>query len=575
MRLHSPEFQKRLERLVKAEVKRSPALRKQRRQAPKRRDQRAVAGVFRGLISLGAWTLVFSSTMSTGHLLTGLAALALWNLAWVLIRAGTLRATFYGDAQIMVLLAYPISDEALWKWQAQKYFRRSLFTLVDQILGLAAIALALKFNGRQWLAVLPLAVLSWAAVQSLAALCVTRLPAGVYTVPAAFMTVGVVFLVYGIRLFGSEALEMLDRAGPTLVTYLPTGWPIAVLGLLDRSESWVAAILLVPTGLTLWTWPDSWRRLRAAFRFFEHVRPVPSDVLPPGEPEAAGKTETEERQPGEQTRARVGPSEIEEVILTRRFLAVAAWDQSGAVERWLWRWLTPRERALCDFAHPAGLRITKPWLKIFRNLAIGLAAGYVAGRVKSETDFMVWIATGVVTGIQALASLNSGRTFRAVLVGGEAIPIHATLGIGFRETARLSTKCAVAQAPGFFVLTLAWGMLIALLGGWSPAAAIVTAFKMAGLSCAAKWLLVVFRFSGGSSDTKEIRPRNIGPMFIIVGMAIFFLLAGGAAVVVPDVFGGWVCWVLAVADAYLLLRFYGWWFNRNKFDLASRIVRRG
>lgn len=48
---------------------------------------------------------------------------------------------------------------------------------------------------------------------------------------------------------------------------------------------------------------------------------------------------------------------------------------------------------------------------------------------------------------------------------------------------------------------------------------------------------------------------------------IVFLVLGGTSLFLPDPGWAWLQCLLAILDAYALYRFYGWFYNANRFDL--------
>jgi hypothetical protein len=263
-------------------------------------------------------------------------------------------------------------------------------------------------------------------------------------------------------------------------------------------------------------------------------------------------------------------TEIEELILSRKFLAFIPWEKRGRFEHWLWHWLTPREKTLSGFAFPKGFTITAAWLKLARNICVALVAGYAANRISPALAIWVFGAGLLFTGPHACGQfLFTGIAFRLIAVGGIRIPIHAGLGIGYGELARFQLKCCVVQFPPFLLAATAWSVAVARLKGYSWQFGIIFGFKVAVLMIAFRLLFTLIGFSSATNDTTGLRPRRIIFIVTFLGLGLAFVGLGLAGLLAPQQPIAWLLWLLALLDAWLLFSIYGWNYNHNRFDLMS------
>jgi len=565
MRLHSPAFQKRLRRKVKAAITESAALKKEYRQARKYRRRYSLNWFGRGALSVGLGILVYNIAGLTNHPVTALAAIAIWMFGWIFFRAQSLWTLLHANRDIMALRLLPISDAAIFRWQIQKFGQKSIYSLFDLMAGLGGLVLFLDLPPSAWLAVPLIAAIGWVTLLALAALCVFFVPRKARQIIASGFIIGGFFSLYLSRFVARPILEFIDRFGPDLISFLPTGWPVSLFQLLPPNPRWSALVALLPIALTIWSLTYSIRRLRNGFRFEEQLLPVAPDIIPTSETEASGTMP-----PANQHQVHLGLTAIEELIQSRKFLEPVSWQNRGWFERWLWGWLDARERVLSEFAFPRGYAITIPWRNTFRNLVVAVAAAFAAGL--ASPTLKIWILGFglLVTSAQALAQmLGSGNSFRSIFCSGVNIPIYAGFGIGYRELARLLIKCSIVQLPLFIPFVMVWSVLIEQLYDVPWQAGIVFGFKGSILLFAARFILITFRFSGSTNDSSRFRSRSFFLMFLVVSLVFAFLGLGGAGLFVPDAMAAWMMWALAVLDAYLLFRLYGRLYNANRFDLMS------
>jgi hypothetical protein len=565
MKLHSPAFEQALRRGINRAVRSSPELKRERRLAKRQRRASRLAWLVYLAYLWFAGLAVYAAASKSGHVATGLAVINLLMLGSLHLLAQALWKRLHGSSDNAALVLLPIPRERWFRWQWQKFLRQSLLMLFVLLAGFGALAGLLVFPPWKWAAALLVALVAWAVVLALTAFCTARLIRG----PLAAITSGLILVGFA-TLFGRQlvlpvVLRALDQAAPALNLFLPTGWPVSLFQPLAAGGPGWFLLLLVPVGVVLWTIRDSWQRLYDGFHYQEVILPEFADLAPEA---AAGNLPADKP-------VQLGPTAIEEIIQSRTFLAPPAWPQRGRLELWLWRWFSPRERALAEFVFPNGYAITARWLRIVKVFAVMMAIALVAGLVSPVPQMWTLVIGMVITGFLTLGQMvNHGRAFHLLRFGGVNVPMHAGYGIGFTELSRLLTKCALLQLPLLLVFAPAAGVTAALIAGLPPVTGWVFGLKAGGLLFASRFIFATLAFSAGTNDTSRFRFRSILLLATIVLVALLFAGLGGCGLFLQQQpVAAWLCCLGAVLDAYALVWIYRWFQQHGRFDLMS-VVRR-
>lgn len=575
MKLHSPGFERRLKRGARRTVRQSPTLRKQARQGRRARHYSLLLLVRPGLAALLAG-ITWWVADRTNNLAITLACINLWMFVWLCVRVRGVLTCLYAHPDLATLSLLPIETTAVFRWQLQKFFRAASLSLLDLVAALSVVGIWREFSLAMWLGAGLVALLAWATFLAAVLLCAARWPGLPYGVVP-----GLAFLIGLACFFGREfivhyLLAFLNWCAPELNFLLPTGWPLALLqGALERPPQYLLLLVLLPIGGILWTLKDSLARLRASYVFSEVTVEPPADLIPGAtgetEPVPGALTETEPPR-------HLGTTAIEEIISSRQCFIAPNWQETGRLEQWLWRGLTPREQALTEFVFPDGFHITKAWRKIFRNLLIALlvtlAFSFVAPVLRA------WIlGLGVfVTFCQALALiLGTGSAFHPVSCSGVNIPHYAAYAIGFRELATLLFKCSFVQAPLFIAFITMLVVPIAYFTELPIRTGIQLGLQAGGVLFSLRFVSITFAFSSGTNDSSKVTFRSLFLLFTIIGFGLVFLGLGAAGMIVlattefslPNLLISWALTASAILLAYTTFRVYGWFYHANRFDLMS------
>jgi hypothetical protein len=570
VKLHSPAFEKSLRRRVKITVRGSPQLRREYRAAKKavRRHLR-VDRFIRPIASLALGFFVGFITQATGHPLIGLAIISFWGLiTWSLLAQNILTLLYQAD-DIPALAFLPVSEIFIFRWEMQKFFRQNaLPSLLDQIAGFGALALYLHFSWAQWILAMVLAVFAWLLLLALALFCAVWFPRLKYTIISSCLMIFVGLGAYSVcRGMGPVALHFMDGITPSLNVILPTGWVPSLFQLFLSDGSKLVTILIIPIALMLSTVRNSIELLRSRLQLREYLAPEATDQVP----EAADRVPEKDISSGaareEAARVtRLGITAIEEIIQSRQFLLPVR--SSGWVENHLWNWLTPRERSVAEFAFPSGYPITKPWLKIFRNSLLAVLLGFACGQVNQTLGVCTFVFGLIITACQILGQVwTNGAAFESFLNNGINLQRYVLYPVTFTDLSRTLFKSSVIQLPFLTLYTVACLLLFDYLNAIPLTFCLVIGLKAGPLVFASRFITIALAFSSGTNDSARWRFRNFALVFLFIGGAITFVGLGGTGLFISNTLLGWLLWLAALLDAYVVLRIYGWFYHANCFDL--------
>jgi hypothetical protein len=425
VKLHSPQFEKSLCRAVKQAIRRSPDLKREFRRAGKHRGTRLPNWVGFLFFTFFALFLPWTAVGLTDLAASGLAVLNLLAAYAALLSASALWVRLEASKDLAPLFLLPIDDSAIFRWEIQQALKGQLLSLLLLLGGLAGIAFNLDFSLAKDLALIPIGLLAWLAQLAVVVLLAARMPRsfGGYLIIGGFLFLPFVIVTWGA--FGPIFITLFKRCVPTLNIFLPASWPLSLLQLLLPNPQWAALALLLPMAILFCTVPSSLRLLRCGFGFKERPLLFGPDSFPDLIPAVApGVLSVDGAIPNlPDSRGHLGETAIADIILSPQFLAPPAWSSSGPIERWFWRLLNSREKALAELVFSAGVRLSASWLSIFRMMLVVAAAGLLAGLASDTAKYwIVGIGFGIATIRVLVAFLGTGGAFTPVASRG--VNIH-------------------------------------------------------------------------------------------------------------------------------------------------------
>ena len=581
MKLHSPEFENTLRIGIEDALRRAPELCEnnggKETSAGWRQFRTRLNRLFAVIFPV---LLVTVFARETREIDAALEALTLWTIAMVCGYASALVRMPWQSSDIVALRLLPAEESDIFRWEWDKLLFLHLFLAADLAGGFIAMGVVLDFTALQWLGALVVLPIATAYFLALAALGAARWPAFPYS--------GIAGGLFGFPFLGGfvaqvwlhlPVLHFITQAAPVVNVLSPTGWPLMLMHLFAGEHSWAALAALVPVAVVLSTWKNSARIIAARF---EHVEPIAEpapDLLPTEDEDGAIASPFPDRE----FNAAVGVTEIEEGLLSGRFLARPEWAR-GRLARLLWSWFDAREKTMAEFAFPNGLDLTRPWKTVARNFLITAILG-VAATFVGPGPAMIFFGIGLFIVYIHVINLFSmtGSLFQEVANGGVTIPLHAVYPMSYRGLSRFVLKCSAVQWPFITLLLLATALALTPLTHWPPGTSIIAALGISVLLWGARLYLLVFAFSGCTNDTARLSFRSAGLMalFLFFGLSFLLLcafalcsvLAGQLEKAVGAIGPLMVLWSLpALLNAYLFFRIYGWYYNHCRFD-AMRVPK--
>ena len=561
MKLHSPAFEKRLRRTVKATIRRSPELRREVRRT-NRAQHYSARPLFRlGISGLAAW-LTWIIASKTGHPNTALVFIGIWLFAWIPIHVQSLAHQLYASPDLAALSLLPVEGTMVFRRQLQKFLRGAIWLLVDASAMLVASALFAQIPFLQWIAIIPIVVLAWLTALALVGLAMAYLPWLPYPLITTACTLAAFVLFVAHSFVGPALLVGLDAAAGTLRLILPTAWPASLFQLLQPNSTWHELLFLIPSVALIFTLRQTLARVAANYEFSEPLQDEAPDIFP----DKGGVISTSDPDSPQ----RVGLTTIEGFIQTREFLAAPSWPKHGWLEARLWQWLSSRERKLAEFAFPQSIEISKAWKKVFQHLAIGLAVGFALGWVSPALSFWVMCGAMLFPAFRVLACFyTNGRAFSPMFCSGVNIQLYAVYPIGYRDLSRVLFKYSLVQLPLLMGFLIVCGLVVAYLARWQFPMGAVLGFKAAFLLAAMRFIFVALAFSSGTNDSTRLRFRTFVLIGVILVVGAVFLGLGIAGLFVPQPIVATGLWLGAILNAWLLWRIYGLFYDANRFDLMN------
>jgi len=565
MKLHSPVFEKSLKRQCKAAVRKSPELRREysriKRHARFRR-QYSILKLVRPTFSFVFGCMVFAVAQQTRHPTAALALIALLAFVFATYRARNLLDQLYAAPDLASLMLLPITEPEIFRWEFQKVLYRTVWSWIDIGVAFGGLGVYFGFSAMQYGLLVVLSIAVWMAVVALAVLGAAFFPRFPYRAVSGAIIVVLWFTLVN-QWFRAEMVAFLQAYGHPLAMLLPTGWAVSLFNLLTPPVDWLHLLLIAPVAVLVGSLRFSIARLKRDYQYHEPILPEAPDILPGADGEEIQGFPNDAIGPGARR------IDVEELVVSRKFLAPVQWQLRGWLEKILWKWFSERDRVLVEFAFANGIEILKPWRKILITM---LSASLLSGAVSllSSMIALCILYFGLfVAFCQVLPQLSGVRCFRAIPSSGIAMPLHSVYPVGYWEVARLLVKRSVVQIPFLFAAAVAGSLIMAYVAHWSMMSALFFGVKIGGVLFAATFIFVTFGFSSGTNDT-QLRWRTL-PFILtmvacgVVGMGL--ALAAFLPVEVSGALASWICWALLMLDAYAFFAIYGYFYNRNTFDL--------
>jgi hypothetical protein len=555
MTLRWRTLEKAVRQRVRAEIRASPALRREYKRVGKRPGRETDEWIWRGVLTVALAILVAAAANRGVPLAGQLGLVTCWCVGWTLYSASLLGEHLYSH-DALVLAVLPVLPAEAFGEGWKRFCLGTWWTTVDVCVGFGVICALTHAGPPAWIAALLAVPLNWLGTLALAGGLRAYWPRA----PYALGYQSLLCLLFGIAVGGERLapfwIEVLDKLTPALDWVPPFGWiNFAVRGVMVGQLSGLCVLPAV-FGVLLLALRFAQSRLAAGYGLEELVADAWATPPWPEPPD-------EEAAPAE-TPDGIAPAPVGIALPAGGLLAGGDLARRGWLERLVFRWLTPRERTLAEFMSGGQLGWTRALWTGTACVALASLAGATLGRT-GQAIFLVglFIALNV-----AVPVLGSGfAAFSSVFHSGAHTPLYAGLPIGYSELSRLLLKVNLLRIAAFTPVALAAGWMSTWIFRPAVANGVELAFRLLVVLLCWQPTLAALRFSAGTNDTRRgfWRTLKLVALFIPLGLLIFGL--GAACLFVPTL--GWAALsALGTAVASLgVFVLYGWLYNRNVFDL--------
>lgn len=542
MRLGWPAFEKKSRELIRHELAASPAqLSIYKRNRSKKGRQLAPWLQRIGLTYL--LLAIFASMLTSRSLELGLTVFTLWMLGSAFRRAQQWFEFFYASPEIPALHLLPLHDDQVFSVQWRKFSRAALWLLPEFLLGFfilwfnrsipfhwfaftailqAALVFALGLHFAAWLSFLPLGFL-----------------AGLFKAIALAM------------LFLANWIQYSDWLFRFFFLTSPPGWANYLLRAQTNATDLTALLLLIPIAAILYSALYSFYRLRNFYSLDEiefdiRLQTTPHPISP---------------QSDDQDSRRLGPTEIEDNVRDRFFLQSLQWENAGWMERWVARFLNPREKVVAEFlvAENPGWSLAFNWSFVLFGIAITAVSLLTSG--------LTIFFPGILLLVTAFPFFQ-GNAWRGLSLhgfGGGYSGSYAYYPISFDEITRVLLKANLARSiPGLpLVLTFV------LYAGWKADIPFPLTLTIAGKVFACMLATIPIGLVMPISSTTNDTSRMPGIWVVMLLVAALVVLPLGIILFLSSSFLWAVISITGISlSSFTFYRLYRWSFKKGKFDLV-------
>ncbi len=560
MNLRDRRFERSVRRRVHRGIKASPAQRREYQRTRSNRRYDTPQSLLRGLASalLGISLAKLGEHQASLDAMLGLVAI--WCAGFAVHYANRLRFHLYGAPSILVLALQPIGDEAIFVHQWRAFVRTCLWLLVDLAAALAVVCTFAQASLLQWLTAIPCALALWMSVVSIATLFVRLRPGANFSALSSALFLLILTTVIAGFYLPETTARLLNGASGPFFTIPPFGWICYVIREAVLGTSLLPLLLLLPVALLAPALHHARKRLSANYRLFatddsddfgDHDAEA-EPALP--EPADAGMNSS--------APSAVDPEQARWVAESWR-RPTSPWAHPQILERWLNRFLSPRERDLAEFL-TAG---HTDWTANLRRGSILVAAALMAALTLGPSG--LWLSYlglyfAATNAVPLLGTPCVGLSM--VQMAGTSFPAYAGLPVGFREMSRFLLKVGFVRLLAFAPVALVASTAIGHLNshGWSTGL-LFGAKSMALLLC---WqpIVVALQFSVGTNDTRGPLGRSL-KLFATFGPLLVGLIGTTAGTFFAPLPASLASLAATAVLSWAVFRLYARFYNRNAFDL--------
>jgi hypothetical protein len=551
--LSSRALESRLRAAHRRELERSPELRREFKRNRKTASSAFARGARHLLMPL-FWAFIFYGTIQRQLDVQWAAGIvALWAAGTALKWGHEWFQQFYASDSLIVLNILPLNDRQIFQFQLRRYLAGAGWIAWELLLGYGVLCLVRSGQSPPIAAFVIAAIVQAALVLALAlhaASYLHMLPLG--TLAGLVRMTAIVLLILGV-----QGLEITKTLVTATEFFLPTGWTNYVL--LQSSRDWSILALAVPIAAIIYLSRYSFARLRSYYSLegFEIL---------PGAPGSTGDDE-DELTAAAAAFHRAGPTEIEDRVRARHFLEGVDWNLGGALEKFIARFLSPRERVVTEFlvAHDPGWTRSLKW-----SFWVWLIACVVVLSFGQFGGTIVFFAAYVLAAASLPVFGGEWKAMRQTPTGGVFLPGYCLYPVAFNEIARILLKVNLVRICAASPFVISFAALAAYKLQHSPTVGAIIGIKLVCVLVSVQPLFLLVPISSTTNATS----RMTAIWFLIFAPVLLIMIAAIVSVFITGTFLGVVaaCTVLLLL-ASLLFAVYRRAYRKGRFDLLSERTR--
>lgn len=563
MSVRSPRLEKALRLRLKQRLAKSGLTRKSR-QSLRYKRLTTPAGV--PIVFFGAmFALLLFAKAPHLRPMMDLTALVLTvaGLAW----EGVLSNTLYAHNVLRVFWQYPATEREVFAFQWRKACRLAL--LLACLMGtLAAIICLCRSTPAIAAAALVWGFAQAAVLLATGCLLSAYLPsfrrANLFFILAALFGLGCAFAP------PAWVHALTGNLGYWVELATPAGWVNYVFEHGVVRGDWMSFTLLAPIAVFLASLPYARRRMEKQYLPFllpeEILARFPQPV--PRQPAAPEETSA----PDQPTAPVPPPVPLPDPMTTKThvkdLLQLTSFEQIGPIEKLVWRWLNPWERAVAEFilmqlpSWTANL-----WLAV-KLTAVGLGLAWML-RANQSLAGTILLFTGVLSAVIGSPALGGfWLAFRPCWCGSGVVPFYATFPIGFKEVTPVFLKVNLVRAAFFLPLAVAIGWVVAVVWNYPELTGAMSGLKAGLAMVLIQPALLGYRFAapasaGGASVEKVF--FFIVQLFLLLALLVMVSLF----VVLSSWSGSGLAGFFTVVFSLLIYGHLRWAYGRTRIDLQT------
>jgi hypothetical protein len=481
-----------------------------------------------------------------------LVAMAFYTTATTLLRGLTFQKNALTGDERAIFLLLPVSDEDYLKRKWIQFAWSWAITFVILVIGYSGAAFASDFVLDRLGPVLLIALLQVLCGVSLSFLFLAFFP----ELKVVLSAVPLFAAAFACIWLSGSVIEFLWSA----ILLLPAGW-LSHAFIALNTHSFKTGIPLVIASTTLCL-PIPIAVRIAKIRMSAALRKQTAD-----ETELVlGNLEENADEDGE--RPDLAPTATAPQFVSRADLDERPhWESCGWIERIVGLWLNQREKLVAEFMLAQDVnQWTKRWRTATMLSAVGIAMT-VLFPLPAWIPFLPMLAAAI-WGAPVFGGIWPG--FQGAPTFGGVIPTFAVFPLAFEEVSRVLFKANLVRLLVWAPLAIAYVVALTAKSELGPGQGFMIGVELVLFAVAIQPLMVAFKFSSGTNDTRQINLHTIALVCVAMVLTMVFVVATATFFAANALYIKLLGLLAALMTSCAAWLFYKLLFNRGRIDLLSR-----